>query len=298
MAVAWSVTGVIAVVDAAWMAAGTWQFAFAGLAHLGFATLAMLAPLAFARYRNDPRIVGTVCAGALLLSFTGAGAVLSYLVVSTGAPLVDPPLAAWDRALGFDWLALWRWMTAHPVTHAALRVAYHSGLVQIACVVLLLGFGNRRARLDGFVVSYMAAALICIAVSAPFPAAGPWAHYSLASLVDVSSLSHFEPLRDGRLRSIDLATMQGLVSIPSMHAATAVLIIHAARGTRWFAAAALLNAAMLAATPIEGGHYLVDVIAGAAVAGVLMALQRCPRTMRSRGMPPAARLITLRSTSP
>ena len=42
MAVAWSVTGVIAVVDAAWMAAGTWQFAFAGLAHLGFATLAMI----------------------------------------------------------------------------------------------------------------------------------------------------------------------------------------------------------------------------------------------------------------
>jgi hypothetical protein len=298
MAAAWWVTGVIAIVDAAWMVSGAWHFALGSLARLAFALLALLAPLALVRYRREPRINCTVRAGALLLGFSSAGAVLSYLVVSTGAPLIDAPLAQWDRSLGFDWLAVWRWMNEHPAVHAALRIAYHSGLPQIACVVLILGFGNRRAQLEGFVIAYMAAVLACIAISGAFPAAGPWNHYSLASVIDVSPLSHFEPLRDGRLRSIDLASMQGLISIPSMHAATAILIVHALRGTRWLAAAAALNVAMIAGTPIEGGHYFVDVIAGVALALLLIAVARRPRPVRSREVSSAPTRGQLGSTTP
>ena len=165
-------------------------------------------------------------------------------------------------------------------------------------MVLVLGFGKRPAQLEEYVVAYMAAALACIAISGAFPAAGPWSHYSLASAIDVSSLSHFEPLRDGRLRSIDLASMQGLISIPSMHAATAILIVHALRGTRWFAAAAALNAAMIAGTPIEGGHYFVDVIGGVALALMIVAVARRRRPVRSRDLSPALRLGELGRTTP
>src|SRR5205085_9781392 len=128
LGVAWAVTAAVAAVDAAWIAAHGWHFAFESLARLALAVAALLAPLLFGRYRNDARISATVQVGALILGFTAAGAVLSYLVVSTGAPLVDAPLSRWDAALGFDWIALWRWMSAHPSMHAALRIAYMSGL--------------------------------------------------------------------------------------------------------------------------------------------------------------------------
>jgi len=58
-----------------------------------------------------------------------------------------------------------------------------------------------------------------------------------------------------------------LVTFPSFHTATAMLLLLAFRGVpymRWVSLA--LNGLMLIAIPIEGSHYLVDVIAGIAVA--------------------------------
>ncbi|HSI16732.1 MAG TPA: phosphatase PAP2 family protein, partial [Sphingomonas sp.] len=70
---------------------------------------------------------------------------------------------------------------------------------------------------------------------------------------------------------IDLGAIRGLVSAPSFHTASAVLFIAAAwpwRTLRWPLLA--LNVAMLISTPVEGTHYLSDMILGAAVAGVAL----------------------------
>jgi membrane-associated phospholipid phosphatase len=70
-----------------------------------------------------------------------------------------------------------------------------------------------------------------------------------------------------------------------------VLLVYAMRGTLVHPLFAVLNAAMLASTPIEGGHYLVDVVAGVALALGLIALDRlgerqaskAPRDVERRG---------------
>ncbi|MEI7609953.1 MAG: phosphatase PAP2 family protein, partial [Rhodospirillaceae bacterium] len=55
----------------------------------------------------------------------------------------------------------------------------------------------------------------------------------------------------------------GIVTFPSFHSALAVLLVWAARGLgRMIIPVAALNAVVLAVTPIYGGHYFVDVIAG------------------------------------
>jgi membrane-associated phospholipid phosphatase len=59
----------------------------------------------------------------------------------------------------------------------------------------------------------------------------------------------------------------GLISFPSFHSATAAIYAWATWRTpvvRWIGLA--LNLLMLIATPIHGSHYLVDVLAGLAVA--------------------------------
>src|SRR5690606_36367265 len=83
----------------------------------------------------------------------------------------------------------------------------------------------------------------------------------------------FYGLRDGSHRLLVAVGSQGIITFPSLHAALAVILIAAlwpiAR-LRWIILP--LNLAMLAATPIDGSHYLFDVIAGVAVAVVRLAL--------------------------
>lgn len=74
-------------------------------------------------------------------------------------------------------------------------------------------------------------------------------------------------LRAREVGVVDIAHLRGLVSAPSFHAAAAVLYIASAWRApplRWPLLA--LNGAMLLATPVEGTHYLIDLILGAVVA--------------------------------
>ena len=288
LGLAWTLTGIVVFIDAVWMWLGGWSMPGRDVAVIALAVAAFLAPLAIGRYRRDLRIHTTVRAAALLIAFQAAGATLSYLVISTNAALVDAPLAAWDRALGFDWMALHAWLQIHPYAEATLRLAYYSGLLQLVCVVLFLGFSAQSARLDEFMRLFIIATLLAVLVSGPFPAAGAWKHYAVGNPSDLSSLSHFELLRGGRLHAIPLGQMQGLISIPSLHAAMAVLLVYALRGTVLFPAFFILNAAMLASTPVDGGHYLVDLLAGVTLALALIALARrrsAPAQATAKDMP-------------
>lgn len=271
---AWLVTLIVLIIDASWIAVGNWTVTATTVVATSATVAALLVPMCFTRYRNDVRISATLSVAALLILYTSVGAVFSYLVVSTNASLVDARLATWDQAIGFDWLALFGWMQANPSIHTALKIAYGSGLAQMACAIVILGFTARTAQLNEFINLFIATTLIAIAISWPFPAAGPWTHFSLSTTIDVSAMSHFPLLRDGSLRTLDAKGMQGLISIPSVHAATALLLAYAMRGTRLFAAFAVLSSLMILATPIDGGHYLVDVLAGAALAIALIAFSR------------------------
>ncbi|ABE44452.1 hypothetical protein Bpro_2536 [Polaromonas sp. JS666] len=274
LGMAWTLTWIVLFIDAVWLLLGGWSISGRGVAAIALAAAAFLAPLAISRYRRDLRIHTTVRVAALLIVFQAAGATLSYLVISTNAALIDAPLAAWDRALGFDWLALQSWLQSHPTAQATLRFAYQSGLIQLVFVILFLGFTARAERLDQFMRLFIVATLLTIILSGPFPAAGAWKYYALPGPFNLSSLSHFELLRDGHLRDIPLGNMQGLISIPSLHSAMAVLLVHSMRGTRLLPAFVVLNAAMLASTPIDGSHYFVDVLAGVVLAIGLIELDR------------------------
>jgi hypothetical protein len=268
---AWGLTWGVLAVDLAWMAMGGWSISMPGIAAIAGAVLAFQAPLAFARYRDDLRIATTARAATLLIVFMGAAGILSYLLVSTRAPLVDPTLAAWDHALGFDWLALQRWLQDHARAGRLLELAYASGLLQILFVVLFLGMTARAAQLENFMCLFILATLLAVLLSGPFPAAGAWKWFAPASgAVDLASQADFEALRDGRLRHIPLRDMQGLISIPSLHAAMAVLFVHGMRRTALFGSFVVVDAAMLVSTPVSGGHYLVDVVAGGLLALALI----------------------------
>jgi len=271
----WYTVLAIALIDVSWLYAGDWSVVSPRRLGPLLLCIGVFGLLLIERYRSDDRLRTTLLVTALLIAFSLVGSILSHLVLSVGRPLADAPLSRWDEALGFNWVSAVYWVDAHPALHECFRLAYYSGLPQVGLVVLYLGFTARFGQLHEFAELYMAGSLIAIASSLLFPAAGPWVNAAPGTPFDASALSNYFPLHSGRLRTLDLNNIQGLISMPSAHAMIGVFLMYAMRGTGApFALSVALNTLLLVATPTEGGHYVVDVIAGISCAAALIALKR------------------------
>jgi len=84
--------------------------------------------------------------------------------------------------------------------------------------------------------------------------------------------------------------VKGLVGFPSFHTAQAIIAIwYARRLKRFFYPFLVFNILVVASTPIQGGHHVVDVIGGLAVAAfaIWFASTAARRLIRARpGSPP------------
>jgi membrane-associated phospholipid phosphatase len=70
-------------------------------------------------------------------------------------------------------------------------------------------------------------------------------------------------LRDGTFFTLVATGSEGIVTFPSLHAAMGLIFIFAlwpVPVVRWFGLG--VNVLTIGATPIDGGHYLIDVAAG------------------------------------
>ena len=239
---------------------------------LAFALL-LAAGCFYRRWRPDARLASGLLSTAQVVAFSAVAAPLSYIAASANFPLYDHGLDAIDRALGFDWKVLLAIMDASPLTHAVLLPAYLSLMLQTTTVVLCLAFSGRLLWLRVYTLAFFCVVLISIAISVVLPAVGAWPYYALSEdnsriLPAVStSWPVFYGLRDGTFRILVAVGAEGIITFPSLHAALAVIVIAAIwpiAVLRWVFVA--LNTMMLIATPIDGSHYLIDVLAGIALA--------------------------------
>jgi hypothetical protein len=268
----WSLLGIVAAIDLVWLTSGGWTVRPAGLLFRVSIGVVLCAPLLFKRYRRNDKLRNLGEAIAFSLIFATAGEILSYLVVSTNFPLIDVFLAAADNSLGFDWGSYYLWATNHPLYSHVIHAAYEGMGSQLWIVVIYLCFTKRFSRLSEFLDLSASLLILTIFVSLFFPAEGASKFYGSHYHADVSGMFHFELLRSGVMKMIDLSAVQGLISIPSYHTVMGILLCWAVRGSKLCLVAILMNSAMLLATPTVGGHYFLDLAAGAivTVAGILM----------------------------
>ena len=147
----------------------------------------------------------------------------------------------------------------------------HMDFLKASNAKYLLALSVERPRAQLFLFSFWLAALITMLLFLAMPAVGPLAYIWQGPVpyMPTSALYQAEllpMLRDNMLGAVDLGALQGLVCAPSFHTAAAVIYIAMAwpcRYLRW--PLLLINAAMLLSTPVEGTHYLVDMIGGAMV---------------------------------
>jgi membrane-associated phospholipid phosphatase len=247
----------------------TWQnFPTIPAAIAGCAALASF----YRFFRPDPPIVYATELITQILLIIFLGELLAYGAAASGMPYRDGELLAADRWLGFDLQAYLGFVDSRPWLVSVSLVAYMTMLWQAPIVFVVLSLSARVERLQDFALSLVVSLVVTIAIFALFPALGWYGYLRVepAAFPHLSFfatfVSHLEAVRGGTLRAIPIDDIRGVISFPSYHAAAAALAVWALwpiRLIRW--PLMMVNAVMVASTPIEGTHYLVDVIGGLAV---------------------------------
>jgi hypothetical protein len=223
------------------------------------------------------------------------GAVASYPIAALTHGYADPALLRIDAAFHFNWLDWYQAVARHRALQIAGITVYESIYLSPAILLGWFALRGERPAAHRFLATFWLAAVVTLALFSLMPAVGPFAFqwHGPVPYMPVSEL--WQPdlipaLRMHRLQTIDLGQLKGLVSAPSFHAAAATIYIATAwriRPLRWPLTA--LNLAMLLSTPVEGTHYLADIIIGAAVgiAAVLITDLAFATHRRARAAEPA-----------
>lgn len=271
-----------------------------GRAMLPAGGLAILAAaVAIGRVGGRPRLEAGATAFLQMTLFTIIGVVLSYALAARARPLWDDRLAAADRALGFDWPAVFH---AADGSVAALwigGIAYHSLTVQMIVAIVVLSGTSRFATLRVAVMAAILGGFATILMSGATPATGnvfdPAGYRHLWPSVAWMERAMIYGLRDGSFRTLDLTQLMGIVTFPSYHATLPIILAWAQRDVKgWRIVAPVWAGVTIVATPVFGGHYGVDVLAGVALAPLsIVAAQWLARgARRGKERAVSARVVT------
>jgi hypothetical protein len=243
-----------------------------GLAVAGFAAPWPLASIGSRQKRGETSTAAFTEYVLLLASISLLGVIATYPIAYLSRDFCDALLLRADEALGFSWAGWYDIVAAHRPIQILEQAFYGSVFVTPLILSAYFAYFGQRARAHLFIASYWLAVIVTLILFAFFPAKGALAFLSHGALPYVpkgglEQAAIIQGLKGHRMHEVRLDTLHGLVSLPSFHTAAAVLYVIAAwpiERLRW--PVLVVNLIMLASIPVEGTHYLTDMIVGALVA--------------------------------
>ena len=207
--------------------------------------------------------------------------VISYAAMRLNLPMADGALMRMDALIGFHWPDFVRLVDRSPRVATLLQYAYSSFAFQLLLLPILLCLFGFQTRAYRFILAFLLLCAAAAAISLFFPSLGAYVAYG----IDRSSLRHvdahfgyfylesFAAVRGQADFVLGANNAAGIITFPSVHAGVAVLCAWAAWPSRVLRYPLLvLNILMFVSAISHGAHYLVDVLAGAALAGLAIAL--------------------------
>lgn len=218
---------------------------------------------------------------SLLTLATVIGGLATYPLAAVSHGWLDNELLAGDAALGLNWLTYWDFVQRYPVLYDVLSFSYNSIFFTPTILVVALATSGKVDKSYRFIMAFITALFVTDLLLALIPGKSAAEHFLAITDPNLPTpgLMHIpiiERLRTGSFGPVEVEHLSGLIAFPSFHAAASVLFAWAAWSVQWLRLPGLiLNVLMLASTPIQGGHYFVDTIAGILVAGLAIMLARC-----------------------
>lgn len=267
-----SMIAVVLVADLVGLPFSSLSFGKANLAVCAaIAGLFFAAPSLQRRYQFSPATRHFAVEVYILVLFGAVGFIFSYLAIENGWTIRDDWFAAVDRTLGFDWPSY----TAFVLNNDWLRTA---SLILYLLTPPLVGLALLRACRTGhleqaseIVATVILGGILCVLVSGMLPSAGGSGFFVADAgfyadrvvVFDSEYKRTFFELRDGAGMDVFLLCPAALIAFPSYHAALCLLVVLAFSGTGLLGWTILvLNLGTLLSLPVQGGHYLADVLGG------------------------------------
>jgi membrane-associated phospholipid phosphatase len=218
------------------------------------------------RFFPRGRTLVRILEAALIVVALGLSlACLSYVGEVSGLTLRDQQIIWVDRRLGFDWLGLMHTLDHWPRIMRVLNTAYASFTPQLLFTVLVLA----------------------IPTLGPMLALADHVRFDNLPTIGRTTAHIVMALREGSMKTIDYKAVDGIISFPSLHAAVAVIVPYALRWNRpLFLSICALDSLMLISAIPSGNHYLADVLAGVAVAVLVIGFDRYVHETNAFKKPP------------
>jgi hypothetical protein len=243
--------------------------------------------------RRSPKVAFTLTAIAQMMLVISVMTSITYIATAANLPLTDTTLLAVDRALGLDFRGYLSFINDRMWLIYILSAGYRAIAWPVWVIVIALPLAGYHQRAGEFILTFMLALIATTCISTLIPATGIYGTMGLvaADYPNIEPQSYYNgmheipALRDGSLRVLDLFYLDGVLTFPSFHAISAVLYAWALWPVRWLRPLNIFcNAAMMVATPVGGGHYFIDVIAGIAVAlAAIYTARHISRTLATSG---------------
>jgi len=209
---------------------------------------------------------------AVMFLGTIAAAAVAMVALRTGAPMADSALEAADAALGLHAQLVVAWIATWHVSLDPLRTVYNSAFPEVALSLLLLSAFGRRIEAWRLIFLFVVTLLSCALISFVVPAYGSFVYAVPATIkalpagAGVFWWDGLNQCRSAAIAVIGVNDLGGVIAFPSFHTIIGLLTMQAWFWNRWIRVPVILwNIAMLFTTLPIGGHYFVDLIAGAVV---------------------------------
>ncbi len=221
---------------------------------------------AFPSFRVFRRVTATFqdffLSTAQFTTLAAISGLLIYLAAVSGSrfPMRDDELKYFDSLLGFDWYSVYFWLSRHPILDDILAIIYGTVYFQVLFIIIFNSIFNPGHCNAEFITLSFISIVITSFLFSFVPAAG------MIGKFDMDFLIRLWDIRNGST-VMSYSCTSSMISFPSFHTVIAILIPYSLRHHHWCLIPVLLiNVVMLVAISPDGGHYIADILAGAAVA--------------------------------